>query len=608
MKKIGAIVFLLIFVLVGFVDADNITYESQIDDAFACLEEDVGSCTLLSIEEIAFTIMATPDNVFDDCVRELKAKESNNNWGSVKETALAILALDHAGENTTAYENWLLEQEQVPTDLSWYIQQDSNGETSCNIRYTADDYDVIIGENKEINSGAGLCLSLSGDGNFWFKVNSACYGETFTIQCDKKFIINLLYKSEDSLIGTPTYYVLEGTHEIEPLKSTDVSVMSKCFGGADCEYEGTLWATLALYKTKHNIDDYLPYIISMAENNNEYLPKAFIYMLTNYNDYAGQLASKQKLGYYWDVGSYNGKYYDTALALIALGSSNTEQITLAKDWLLFVQGDDGCWGNSLNTAIILWALENRGGKTSSSTGSSSVVNCAEAGYFCMPKTECVIGEDVSDNYFCKLPGTCCTDSNLKNCAEYGGQKCETGSYCENGINRNSLDVPDKCCTGTCVLGSKEEENECEDNDYNCYNVCGNGQEELDYSCGASEKVCCTDKVLEEKKSLWWLWLILGLVLVLGAVAFIFRDKLQQKLDEFKKKKGGKTSSPPNGFRPGMPPRGPPTRPGMPPRGLPPRPGFPPVVRPQTQMRPGMGNKEDPAMRETFRKLRQIAAR
>jgi len=124
---------------------------------------------------------------------------------------------------------------------------------------------------------------------------------------------------------------------------------------------------LALLKTGHDISEFIPYIISMAGSNKQYLPDAFIYTLTNYNDYATELIANQKLGNYWVAdNSANDKFYDTSLALVSLGSSSSEQATKAKSWLLFSQGTNGCWQNSVkDTAIALWALAGRAGKVSS---------------------------------------------------------------------------------------------------------------------------------------------------------------------------------------------------------------------------------------------------
>ena len=571
-------------------DDDDETESQQdpekIDEAFLCLEDKADDCSGLTTQEIALTILATPDNIFDDCVEELIDKESSDNWGNVRDTALAIIALKHAGEDTTDYEEWLLEQEQTPTELIWYLQEDSNEQTECHIGYDAKDYLITIGENKKIDKNAGSCLTRA-QSNFWLQINSNCFEEEFIIECDKDFIANLLYRNQKS----STIYVLEGTESSPAFGSISLSVKSKCFGKNSCEYEATAWATLALLLTGHNVEEFIPYVIAMSDTNEGYLPEAFIYMLTNYEDYASQLVASQKLGNYWEAenSAYN-RHYDTSLALLALGSSSSsEQITKARDWLLFSQGSNGCWSNSIkDTAMALWALEGRAGRASSGGG---VTYCSEAGYFCVPTFECPASEDVGNNYFCgSLSDTCCMSENLKSCSEYGGSQCESTQVCA-GNSRKSTDI-ETCCTGECV--EKPTESECEENFYTCMDECSEFQESIStYSCDGVQ-VCCRTKTESEPSSSWWIWMLIILILItLGAIGYIYREKIKlwwfQFRSKFKKDKGKKGPGP----RPGMPPR----------------PGFPPVRRAPTPVAQQKGrpyDRRDPQMSATFKKLREMS--
>ncbi|MFH1521414.1 MAG: hypothetical protein ABIF18_00485 [archaeon] len=595
MKKTGvfAILFLLLFSLVPLSLAqDNETVTTQqstdkVEDGFICLEEKAGDCSSLTTQELALTIMATPNNIFSDCVDELEDRQTSDNWGSVRDTALAILALKHAGKDTESAEEWLLEQEQIPTDLIWYMQQDSNEETECHIGYKTNDYTINVGINKKIDSSAGSCLTLA-QSNFWLQVSSSCYEEEFSIECDQPFIANLLYKNKNS----PTIYVLEGTESSPAFGSIKLEVNSKCFGVNSCDYEATAWATLALLKTGHNVEEFIPYVIAMADTNERYLPEAFIYMLTNYEDYATQLIANQKLGNYWEADSsaYN-RFYDTSLALIALGGSSSEQIIKARDWLLFSQGSNGCWQNSVrDTAIALWALSGRSGLSSSG---ASITYCSEAGYFCIPSFDCPSSEDVGNNYFCaSLSDTCCMNENILTCSEYGGEECSDAEVCI-GNERKSTDIS-MCCVGTCE--DRPQENECEANFYTCMDSCSEYQESMPaYSCGGARVCCRTQTTTTETSSSWWIWVLIVLIIaVLGAIGYIYRDKLKllwfQIQTKFKKDDGK-----------GGAPRGP--RPGMPPR-----PGFPPLRRPSppvTRM-PSRPTHRDSAMSETFQKLKDMS--
>ena len=566
---------------------------TKTEDGFKCLEEKAKDCSALSNQEIALTILATPDNIFDDCVDELKSRKKSNNWGNIKDTSLAILALKHAGEDTEPSEDWLIAQNKTPTDLIWYLQQDSNEETECHIGYNSDGHIINVGQNKKIDSNAGPCLTRA-QSNFWLEVSPNCFDKEFLVECNKDFIATLLYKNKQS----STIYILDGTESSPAFGSIKLSVKSKCFGAGSCDYESTAWATVALIETRHNVEEYIPYIIAMSDTNERYLPNAFIYILTNYEDYATKLVANQKLGNYWEAKqSANNKFYDTSLALIALGSSSSEQITKAKDWLLFSQGSNGCWNNNIkDTAIVLWALTGRAGRTSG--GSGGVTYCSEANYFCIPSADCPGSEDVGNNYFCpSLSDTCCTNENLKMCSEYGGEQCSTDKVCV-GNSRKATDALDStCCTGTCQ--DRPTESECEANFYTCMDSCSDFQEPVaSYSCEGAG-VCCRTKTSDDGGSMWWIWILIILILaVLVAIGYIFREKLRlywfQIITRFKKdKRKGKGSISPG--RPG--PRGPP------------RPGFPPVRRaspPVAPMRRRSYDRRDTAMSETFKKLRDMS--
>jgi hypothetical protein len=570
-------------------DAQQDTTKTK--DAFDCLEEKADDCSSLTTQEIALTILATPDNIFDTCVAELESRKSSNHWGNIKDTSLAILALKHAGKDTEPAEKWLISQNRTPTELTWYLQQDSNEASECHISYDSKDYTINVAENKKIDSNAGSCLTRA-QSNFWLEVSTNCFDEEFSIECDKNFIATLLYKNRQS----STIYVLEGTESAPAFGSIKLNVKSKCFGSGSCDYESTAWATLALLETGHNVEAFIPYVIAMSDTNERYMPEAFIYSLTNYDDYATKLIVNQKLGNYWEAkSSANNKYYDTALALLALGSSSSEQITKARDWLLFSQGSNGCWQNSVKeTAIILWALEGRSGRDPDGGG---VTYCSQANYFCIPSADCPTTEDVGNNYFCaSLSDTCCINENLKTCSEYNGEQCAADKICV-GNSRRSLDsLSGDCCTGTCQ--DRPTETECESNFYTCMDACSDFQESVStYSCDGAE-VCCRTKTTDDPSGLsWWVWVLIILIIaVLVALGYIYREKLKlfwfQIKTRFKKdkRKGGRPAAPG--------PRGPP------------RPGFPPTRRlrpPVAPMKRRNYDRRDPAMSDTFKKLREMSS-
>jgi len=597
MRGRSLFIVLLLVMAFSFVSAASQQNQSKIDDGFTCLEDKVGDCSSLTTQELALTLLASPDNVFNDCLDELKSRESGDNWGNIRDTALAVLALEHAGENTQASEEWLLEQTRTPTELDWYLEQDSNSATTCSFGYDANTYNVDIGDNKKLESDAGSCLTRA-QSNFWLRIDPSCYDNEFSVSCTENFIATLLYKNGAS----STIHVLEGTESSPAFGTIKLSVKSKCFGSGSCDYEATAWSTVALLRTGHDVSDFIPYVVAMAETNDQYLPNAFTYMATSYNDYATRLIEDVKLGNYWlATNSAYDKFYDTALALVALGSSSSDQVTNSRDWLLFSQGNNGCWQNSIrDTAIVLWALEGRA--ASGGGGGGSTTYCSEAGYFCIPSADCPPAEDVGGNYFCSsLSETCCINENLKTCAEFGGDVCSADEVCT-GNERRSADQ-NQCCTGECV--PKPVETECESMTYNCLDQCSDYQEEVStYACDG-QKICCRTKTTTAGGgSLWWLWVLIILI-VLTVLAIIFRKALQNawfKMRSKFKKDTGKKGPPgrpgPGPGRPGIPPAGPG---GLAPLGRPPM-----MRRPAPPVQRRTYDRRDKEMSATFRKLRELS--
>ena len=622
---------LLILILTSFVIATNHTGNqtnsnstnnalSDIEKAFVCLEDKAKNCTSLTTQEIALTIIATPENIFDECVLELNKRKSGNNWGNIRDTALAILALRHAGINTTDSENWLLTKTRTPPDLIWYLEEDSDGETICNIGYDSNNYEITIGEDKKIIQDAGECLSRAQE-NFWFRINSACYEKEFSISCDKNFITALLYKNSAS----PTVYVLEGTINKPSFDTAEIMVSSKCFGEGSCEYEASAWATYALLRTGHDISEFIPYVIAMADTNKKYLPNSFIYSITQFEDYATQLFIEQELGNYWEAqNTAHNRYYDTALALSAIGGSSSEQVKKAKDWLFFTQGENGCWQKSVrDTAMILWSLEDRPGRrldpdcnpAVEDCGGNSITTCADGNFFCIPTNECD-PLDVRKNYYCSStlsPRICCAvESELKTCSEYGGKICSGGEVCV-GNERTSSNT-NSCCTGVCETRDNRSgtggNTECEEKGGQCYDSCLSSENKTNFDCG-SGKVCCLSEDDGsgrdgdgETNLTWLLWALgIGIVLALIGILYVYRNKL--KLMLFGAKSKFRSDNERSGFRGS--PRGPPPR--APPI-MSPRPGFPPIRRPSpgvpVRQAPPLSATRDKQMSETFRKLNQMS--
>lgn len=593
MMKKGVIAILLFIFVFSFVIADNstnvtnitanvspsmnisaVTFSanaSKIDKGFICLKDKVKTdCSgTNNIQEIALTILASPDTVTTSCVTKLKGmKNANGCFGTscnVRDTALAILALDHVGENSQQSQSWLMNQTKTATDLTWFLEQDSNSATQCKFSYDAHDYISSINENKKIEQSAGPCLSLA-QSSFWLQVSPTCYDREFSVTCDKDFIATFLYKQ----LNGQTIYVLSDTKSAAANNEIKLKIKSKCFGTTTCDYEGSAWATLALQKTGHDIAEYVPYLVASEDSNIRFLPDAFLNMLVDYSEYGNKLIQLQKLNMWEAEGSAYGKYYDSALALISLSNSNSPQIDKTKEWLInFAQEANGCWnsGSIRDTAIILWALEHR----SSPVVAPGITTCAEAGHFCVQTASCSLDQQLGSNFYCpSLSQTCCKSQNLQTCSEKLGVQCTGDKVCSGSVERTS-DVQ-SCCLAECVTETPQP-SQCESLDYRCKSSCSSGETEESYSCDSASLVCC-NPTQQKSGSLLWLWILLIILIILVILAIIYKEKVRiwwfQIKSKFKKEKEEEKQTQPGQF--------------------PPRPGFPPI-RPQgmpLQPRPMQG--------------------
>ncbi len=577
----------------------------KINKAYGCLEDKVkGKCPSLSLEERIFSLLA-----IGECKEELLSNSKDEEcWPKsdckVKPTAQAILALNGANKDTSRAEEWLLSQNSTPSEIDWFLQIESAEATTCNVDYSGNSYQVSIDAEKKLSSNAGSCLSLYG-GDYWFRISPSCYDNEFAISCDKPFLTTLLFKKKTS----STIHVSQKTNSAASEGTTIEKVGSLCFSkGGSCDYEGSLWAALALNSLGKDVSSFMPYLITMADENGKYLPESFSYILTGYEDFRNELLLKQKSNKYWMESG--DKFYDTALALYPLQYETPEEKTNAVNWLLESQDNEGCWeGNIRNTAFILYSVWP---KDFAVDEEDERVDCESAGYYCMSEINCE-GEVLPD-YSCSGVFKCCdTPIPLETCEEMGGQVCNSNQACVEGRVEDSpdLDFGEACCLGGFCEDSapvEEEVSECESYGGVCRtNGCFDDEEESSYSCDFTTDSCCTVKI-SPKKSYWYVWVLLFLI-GLVAIGIVFRDKLRPYWFRLKSKfkgKGSGTGSPA------------PRRPGFPPpssriplrRRIMPRRIIPPQQTPQNiprQFRPSVQKKQKSSkeLDEVLKKLREM---
>jgi len=502
---------------------------SSIDKGFDCLVQQIKSdCTgAATVQEIALSIMASPNNT-EKCVKRLKTFAKTNCFGtgstcSVKDTALAIVALNHAKEQTSNYISWLKNQTRTSTDLIWQLEQDSIEKSDCEITYDSQEYPFSVLENKKITSSAGNCFSLT-QSDYWFQISPSCYDKEFSLVCNTNFLAALMYKTPNS----QTLYLLSSPQTAAANNPVNIKVKSTCFGTSACDYEASLWAVLALKDSGENIDEYIPYLISAEELNSQYLPSAFLHMIVDWSDYGTKLIKEQKQTYWEADSTAYDKYYDTSLALIALSESVTQQqVANAKSWLSnFAPGPDGCWGSNnkiRDSAIALWAIASR---PYSSIPNSDFTGCTEASpsFSCINSFQCAPADKLPA-YVCGGVGkVCCRSVALQSCSEIQGIICSSGKICD-GVEKASSDSA-KCCTsGVCKVA--QTLSSCELESGSCETSCSTSQTESSLDCGLSSDKCCLAKEAPApKKSLTWLWILLIILIIIIAILIVFRERVQ----------------------------------------------------------------------------------
>jgi len=601
MKKevlIGILIFSLIFsfpILLAEDENSSSSLLSVEDKAYECLEEKVGDCSALtSLEDKIFSLIAIKqcgDDVLDASQGEGQCWPSTN--CDLETTAKSVLALDNSNRDTTDAEEWLKAQSKTSVDLVWYLQIESSNPTTCSISYEGAagsiSTTISFGEDKSITSVSGGNCFTSYVGDYWPRINTACYDKEFAVSCNESFLTTLLYQK--NVLNSPIY-VSGTTSSSSAGGQTTEKPNSFCFKkGSVCDYEGSLWAALALDSLGNDMTAYLPYLITVKEDHKNSLPDSFLWHLTGDSSFYNDLINQQSnIGgnRYWQKSS-QGKFYDTALALYSLRYDESSEKLSTLDWLTTSQEESGCWnnGNIRDTAFLLhsvWPRAVPGGLDLGGGGD----DCELAGFSCSSSYSCVMeaSGSILNDYDCGAGFVCCSsDITFDTCSVQGGQVCFEGETCSvEGTTAVASDTEpgQECCVGGICEVPAVNQYDCEPNGGVCKMYgCEDGEEEsTSYVCAYGDSCCFEstsydDEPDGEKKSSVWIWVLLILI-VLVVLGIMFKDQLRRFL--FRAKSGGnKRRGPPGpGFprpasvtgrpgRPGRPgPSGP--RPGRRPKG------------------------------------------
>lgn len=587
-KKSVYLLFAIFLILaIPFILAqDEEVAATEIDKAYSCFENEVGdNCgNTRSTKQAAFNLMAGgyDSSIQSSCKSTLDSLKKNVCWSdtetgncNIRSTALATLALQYVGEDIDDQVEYLLENKKDDTGLTWFLEIDSSNRTVCDINGKS----ITVEDNKKLSGSPPAGLSRAYN-DYWFQINNI--GQNYTISCDKDFVTALLYQKP----GSNVFHVSSDTKTASEFDSITEKVNSFCLTtGSECDFEGSLWAALLLKKEGQDVGPLIPYLTSMADRaeNRKFLPSAALYILTNEDEYYSELVSLQKSGNFWDES--RNKFYDTALALLALQDVNSDEVDSAKKYLLNVQKNDGCWQS--DTAFLLHAGWPKNPNVLSGTG-GGITNCEDFGHFCVPIGECALTDSI-DNFFCPSAAqTCCQQREVEpTCSEKGGFICDLDQECS-GSSVTSLDS-NFCCVGDCV--EIQTENECESFGFFCKDSCSESQEEkagYSNSCNFGD-ICCGPSSDTGGTSIW-LIVLLVILIILVILAIIFRNQL--KVFFFKRKSKAKESKLPKS-RPGIMP--------LPAQRVLPR---PPARRAPPRKRGAPG--KDKEFEETMKKLRDMS--
>ena len=223
--------------------------EKEIAKSYDCLKKKMGdNCGgTVNIVENAFNLLAMSyDSAIQaKCKDNLNSKKKTDCWPdstsssacSIKATAIAALALKKAtNSDIDANIKWLISKRKLASELTWFLEIDAINATTCSVNGQS----FTLADNKKISGTDPQGLSKSYN-NYWFQINDL--SKNYTTSCNSSFITTLLYKKP----GSGIYYVSSETHSAAASDTTMEYVNGYCFSTSDrCDYEGTLWAALAL--------------------------------------------------------------------------------------------------------------------------------------------------------------------------------------------------------------------------------------------------------------------------------------------------------------------------------------------------------------------------
>lgn len=574
MRKRGILLLffaVFIFALLSFSSAQ--TEQERIRKALSCLDNRVNE-TSLSLEESVFAVLAqVPNNKMNQTIINEKSSSAAcwpKTGCTLKETAQVVLAKQKLKQNYSEIVSWLLSQTGPVEQLSWFLQItiSDNGPATCTLNYDDADYKISIGNDMKLTGTPGPCLTIDST-RYKLAVNVQCIDKAFRTMCESQereisFLTNLLYKKS----GEQTIFVSSITNSAAENAWTSEKINAKCFKQAGtCDYEGTLWATAALYVAGNDTSQFSPYLRALASANEKYFPSAFLYYVIEDEQRKAQQSEKiiqsavsRPEGNFWEIpGGGRGKFYDTSLALLALGGVDSQIASglNVKQYLFSVQTDRGCWNenNIRDTAFLIYSAGWAGMREPAAPVCGN--NNLEGAEVCEVGADGIFGTR-DDNFGSNAPtcqsqgyqsgnltcGNDCRSYNVTQCvgnvtAQCNDNKIEGAEICECGADKicgnaddntkgaecidRGFEDGDLTCGGNCLgynvtqcVGGgglpddgtpPRPPNDCTLSGYYCvvnsFACSGAGGQELprdSFSCGTFVEACCTLPVEETPKT------------------------------------------------------------------------------------------------------------
>ncbi len=604
----------------GVQAADN---QTKIDNAYKWLSDKVKASGAGggwgNTEENAFSILALKN--FDSTLAQqgmqnllTNSKNSGECWPSascrVKDTALALVAMNAMGADTSKAKAWLIAQQKLFLEEgNWFLQYEiaGAGNGTCKAEYT------YGGENRQDNilvrsdrtvslQQASLCLDVLAGKPWWAAIKSNCLQTEFFVSCqESNWLANILF------ISDPLYMPF-----IEVKSPGILKISSKCFpsaSGGACDYDATQWATYALKLLGEDAQT-RAYLESGADANKP-LSYAFLYLIRQDLVYGQKLATEQSAAGYWDG---SDKFFRTAISYLSMRETTLAKLDVAKGWLFSNQNQDYSWGSQKqrDTAAVLWAVFSFSG--SGSVGGTQ--RCVDFGNVCCSTSDVKSGAlEISTlscadqlGTVCVSPSDCKAAATEERCGIDNGVCCSTAA---SGAQRYS-ELDSTCsfgevCASSCETTTQEET--CTDFGFCCDAVAKDATKypNFDLTCSSGQACASECKSSSTGNLKLLIWILVALV-VAGLIVLLV------VLMRRRKSKGELESLPAlGGFGGGAPPR-PAPRPipfghGLgpgPPRPMPPRMPPRPMARPSARgpVSKGRGKTED-ELKKTLRELEKI---